>query len=56
MQENVVTNPPAEIRELTRRIVDKLSRMSPDEIIVLDDDRMMDAHGNIIAIFPAVRK
>ena len=51
-QEQGVTNPPQEIKNLTRTIVDKLSKLPLDEKIFLDDHKMEDSKGNVIVEFP----
>lgn len=52
MQEEGITNPPSEIKLLTRTIVEKLSELPSDEIIILQDRIMKDSKGNIIVKFP----
>jgi hypothetical protein len=52
MQEEGITNPSHEIKQLTRTIVDKLLRLPLDEKIVLEDHKMKDSKGNVIAEFP----
>ena len=52
MSEDGTTNPSDEIKELTRTIVDKLSKLPLHEEITLDDNKMKDVRGNIIVEFP----
>ena len=52
MQEDGITNPTQEIKELTKTIVDKLSKLPLDEEITLDNNIMSDTRGNIIVEFP----
>lgn len=52
MQEDGITNPTQEIKELTKTIVDKLSKLPLDEEITLDNHIMRDTRGNIIVEFP----
>ncbi|HYV90828.1 MAG TPA: hypothetical protein VE978_03560 [Chitinophagales bacterium] len=52
MQEEGITNPTQEFKEITRTIVDKLSKLPLDEKIILDDHKMKDSRGNVIAEFP----
>jgi hypothetical protein len=53
MQEDGITNPTQEYKDITRTIVEKLSRLPLDEKIVLDNHVMKDSKGNIIVEFPA---
>lgn len=52
MQEEGITNPSQEIKDITRTIVDKLSKLPLDEKIILDDHKMKDSKGNIIVELP----
>ena len=52
MQEDGITNPTKEIKDLTRTIVEKLSKMPQDEKLIFGDDMIKDLNGNVIAIFP----
>ena len=52
MQDDGVTNPTQEIKELTKTIIDKLSKLPLDEEITLDNYIMRDVRGNIIVEFP----
>ena len=42
MQEKGITNPSEEIKALVRTIVEKLSKLPSDEIIILDHHRLTD--------------
>ena len=52
MQEDGITNPAQEYKDITRTIVEKFSKMLPDEKIIWDDYIMKDSKGNAIVIFP----
>lgn len=52
MQDEGVTNPKDEIKELTKTIVEKLSLLPLDEKINLSNNSMFDSKGNIIVTFP----
>jgi hypothetical protein len=52
MQEDGITNPTQEIKDLTRTIVEKLSRMPNDEKLVFVDHMIKDSKGNVIAKLP----
>ncbi len=53
MQEDGITNPKQEIKNFTRLIVEKLTKLPPNEILVLDDGYILkDTKGNIIVKFP----
>jgi hypothetical protein len=52
MQQDGVTNPNQEIKELTRTIVEKLSTMNQEEKLTFENHMMKDSKGNIIAKFP----
>ena len=52
MQEDGVTNPNKEIKDLTRTIVEKLSKMPHDEKLIFGNHMMKDSKGNVIAKFP----
>ena len=52
MQEEGISNPTQEFKEITRTIVDKLSKLPLDEKIILDDHKMKDSRGNVIVEFP----
>ena len=52
MQEDGATNPVPEIKEITRTIVDKLSKLPMDEKITIRDHIMKDSNHNVIVIFP----
>lgn len=52
MQEDGTTNPTQEIKELTRTIVEKLSKIPVDEEIILENSVMKDIRGNVIVEFP----
>jgi hypothetical protein len=52
MQQEGVTNPTQEIKDLTRTIVEKLSKMPQDEKLIFDDHMMKDSKGNVIVKFP----
>jgi hypothetical protein len=52
MLEDGITNPAQEYKDIARTIVDKLSKMPPDEKIIWDDHIMKDSKGNTIVVFP----
>ncbi len=52
MQQEGITNPSQEIKDMTRTIVEELSEMPPDEKIIFDDYMMKDSKGNVIIKFP----
>lgn len=52
MQQDSVTNPTQEIKDLTMSIVEKLSKMPQDEKLIFDDHMIKDSKGNVIAKFP----
>ena len=52
MQEKGITNPTQEIKELTRTIVEKLSKLPIDKEIILENSVMKDSNGNVIVEFP----
>jgi hypothetical protein len=52
MQEEGLTNPTQEFKEITQIIVDKLSKLPLGEKIILDDHKIKDSRGNVIVEFP----
>lgn len=52
MQEEGITNPAPEYKEITRTIVERLSKLPITEKITLDDNTLKDSRGNIIVTFP----
>lgn len=56
MQQDGITNPTQIYKDITRTIVEKLSKMSLDEELIWDDYKMKDSKGNIIVQFPKGEK
>tara|TARA_R110002050_G_scaffold16798_1_gene50706 strand:- start:20 stop:238 length:219 start_codon:yes stop_codon:yes gene_type:complete len=54
MQDDGITNPSDEIKLLTKTIVEKLSQLPLSEKIELENGKMTDSKGNVIAIFPKI--
>ena len=52
MQEDGITNPDQELKDLTRMIVEKLSNMPQDEELIFEDSMMKDSKGNVVAMLP----
>ena len=52
MQQNGKTNPSPEVKDVTIKIVDKLSKLPLDEEIKINGRSLIDSKGNIIATFP----
>jgi len=52
MLEDGITNPAQEFKDIARTIIEKLSKMSPDEKIIWDNHMMKDSKGNFIVKFP----
>lgn len=56
MQEQGITNPPDEIKRLTREIVYKLSEMDHNEEITVKNGSLIDSNGNVIISLPPVNE
>lgn len=53
MQQDGITNPTQVFKDITKTIVEKLSKLPPDEKVIWDNHMMKDSRGNIIVVFPA---
>ncbi len=53
MQQDGITNPAQKFKDITKTIVNTLSKLPPDEKIIWDNHVMKDSKGNIIVEFPA---
>lgn len=56
MQEQGITNPPDEIKRITREIVYKLSEMDHNEEITVKNGSLIDSNGNVIISLPLVNE
>jgi hypothetical protein len=52
MQDEGITNPPEEIKEFTRKFVEKLEGLPLKEKIILRDYSFYDSNGNLIVTIP----
>ncbi len=52
MQENGITNPPSEIKEFTKLLVEKLSKLSMEDNIKFVNNKIVDSNNNLIAEIP----
>lgn len=51
MQQQGITNPPEHVKNFTKKIVEKLSQLSQEEIVEFIDMKLVDSNGYIIADF-----
>ena len=49
MQDQGISNPPAEIKVLTQQIIKALSKLPPDEKIIISNGKFLDSQGKFIA-------
>lgn len=56
MQEAGITNPPENIKEITKSIVETLPKLPMQEIVDYVDGALVDLKGNVIIKFPEIKE
>lgn len=56
MQEAGITNPPENIKKITKSIVETLPKLPMQEIVDYVDGALVDLKGNVIIKFPEIKE